>query len=157
MELRRGITGFRGRNDPTLELPFSNLKEFRSHCHFAARAIGAKIQSIQDPVEARRVCSYALARLEFSESIIAVILNLFYPIIAYAKCPKEGQTILEFIDCQKLTEIFSTFDKYWIATSEELNHPLGREMCANLSAAELKRVRYFRPKRVGDVIFNYWD
>ena len=69
----------------------------------------------------------------------------------------EGQITFEYIDCPQLASAFLEVGEYTIATSEELNRPLVREVCKNLSAWERERVRYYRPRRVGDVIFNYWD
>jgi hypothetical protein len=157
MELERGITGIQGRKDHSPEPPLSDLKAFRSRCHVAARIVGAKIQSIQDPREAAKLCNYAMARFEFSDCVVAVLLNLIHPIVAFAKYPVEGQIIFEYIDHASLAQAFRTFGEYAVATGEELSRPLVREMCKELSPTELKRVGYFRPARVGDVIFNYWD
>lgn len=157
MELQRGVTGIQGRNEPSPLPPTSDLKAFRSHCYLAARTVGSNLGGIEDPYEAGRICNYAIARFEFSDAAVAVLLNVAYPILAFAKCPKEGQIVFEYIDSPKLAEVFRTLGEYSVATSEELNRPLVRGMCNDLAPWEQKRVRYFRPKRVGDVIFNYWD
>ena len=156
MELKVGITGIQGRNDPAPEPPLTNLEAFHSHCHHAAHLTGAKVQAIRDPY-VDGPSNYAIARIQFSDNVVAVLVNAIRPIIAFAKCAAEGQVTLEYIDCPKLADAFLEVGEYTIATSEELNRPLIREMCQNLAPAELKRVRYFRPARVGDVIFNYWD
>jgi hypothetical protein len=157
MELRRGITGIQGRKDPPPEPPLSNLKAFRSHCHAAAREVGARLGAVQGRSEALGACNYAIARFEFSDSTIAVLLNAVHPILAFARWPAEGQVAIEFVDCPKLAEVFQTLGGYETAASEELNQPLVRKMCKHLTPTEQRRVRYFRPRRVGDVIFNYWD
>jgi len=158
MELQLGITGIQGRKNPAPEPPFTNLKAFHSDCHHAARMTGAKVQAIRDPYEGGIPSNYAVARIQFSDTEVAVLVNSVRPIIAFAKCT-EGQIRFEYeyIDFPKLAGMFLEVGEYIIPTSEELNHPLLREMCKNLAPAELKRVRYFRPARVGDVIFNYWD
>jgi hypothetical protein len=132
------------------------IKAFHSYCHHAARVTGAEVQAIRDPYEGGP-SNYAMARIQFSDNVVVVLVNSIRPIIAFAKCPAEGQITFEYIDCPKLADAFLAVGEYAIATSEELNRPLLREMCKNLASAELKRVRYFRPKRVGDVVFNYWD
>jgi hypothetical protein len=137
--------------------PFSDLMAFRAHCHHAARTVGAKILGIEDPSDAAKICNYSLARFEFSGSQKVVLLNTVYPVIGFANCPSEGQVSLEYVDCQTLAQAFRTLGDYIILPSEDLNRPLVREMCSELTPSELKRVRYFRPARVGDVIFNYWD
>jgi len=157
MELQLGITGIYGRKEPAPELPPTNLNAFHSHCHHAARVTGAKVQAIRDPYEGGIPSNYAIAYLRCSDTEVAVLINSTRPIIAFAKCPAEGQITFDYIDCPELAAAFLEVGEYSIATSEELNRPLLRAMCKNLAPAELKRVRYFRPARVGDVIFNYWD
>ena len=157
MELQLGITGIQGRKDPAPEPPLTNLKAFHSHCHHAARVTGARLQAIRDPYEGGIPSNYAIARIQFSDTEVAVLINSTRPIIAFAKCPAEWQITFEFIDCPKLAAAFLEVGEYSIATSEELNRPVLRELCKNLAPAELKSVRSFRPARIGDVIFNYWD
>ena len=157
MELQRGITGIHGRNDPPTEPQFSDVRAFRSHCHLAARKVGARLRTIQGYTEAARVCNYAIARFEFPDSTVAVLLNAVHSVVAFAKWPAEGQGAFEYIDHPRLADAFQALGDYVIAPSEELNRPLVREMCKDLAPTEKKRVRYFRPSRVGDVIFNYWD
>ena len=103
------------------------------------------------------MCNYAVAHFEFDDCAIDLLLNLIHPILAFAKRPLEGQIIFEFVDCPKLAEAFSATGIFTIASREELNRPLLQEMWKDLTLAEQKSVRYFRPKRVGDLIFNYWD
>lgn len=157
MELQLGITGIQGRKDPGPEPPLTNLAAFRSHCHHAARVTGAKVMSIRDPYDGGNPSNYAIARFEFSDGVVAVFVNSVRPIIAFAKDPAEGQIGFEYIDCPILAEAFLASGEYTIATSDELNTPLLREMWKNLAPAEQKRVQYFRPRTVGDVLFNYWD
>ena len=118
---------------------------------------GAKVQAIRDPYEGGSPSNYSMANIQFSETVVAVLVNQIRPIIAFAKCPVEGQITFEYVDCPKLADAFLEVGEYTIATSEELSRPLLREMCVNLSPWEREKVRYYRPRRVGDVIFNYWE
>jgi hypothetical protein len=133
MDLQLGITGIQGRKDPLPKPPFTDLNAFRSHCHLAARAVGANLGCIEDPYEANKQCNYAMARFEFSDTPLAVLLNVVHPIVAFAKWPGEGQLIFEYIDCPRLAEEFRIFGQYTVATSEDLNRPLLRDMCKDLS------------------------
>lgn len=155
--MQLGITGIHGWKDPTLEPPLTNLKSFHAHCHHAARATGAKVLTSRDPYEAGIPSNYAMARIVFSNGVVAVFVNSVRPIIAFATDPAEGQIAFEYIDCPKLAEAFLAFGEYTIATSDELKTPLLREMWKKLAPAEQKRVQYFRPRTVGEVLFNYWD
>jgi hypothetical protein len=156
VQLLRGITGIEGRKDP-LPPRRSDLKAFRSHCHQVAREVGAKVLHIQEPFEGGRVCNYAMACLGFSDSTVAVLLNAAHPLVAFAKVPADGQVTFEYVDCPKLAVAFREQGEYTVASSEELNQPLLSDMCGDHTPTELRRVRYFRPARVGDVIFNFWD
>jgi hypothetical protein len=155
--LQRGITGIRGRKDPPTEPPFSDLVAFRSHCHIVAREVGAKLLTVQDRREAVGACNYAIARFEFSDSEFVVLLNAIHPILAIAKWPAENEIVFEYINCPKLTEAFTKLGVYLFATCDELNQPLVREMYKDLTPTKHECIRYFRPRRIGDVIFNYWD
>jgi len=157
MQLRRGITGiYSNHGDPPV-VPTTDVKAFRSHCHLAARAVGAKLQTIKDRYDGVGICNFAIAYFEFSDAIVAALLNVVHPVIAFAKCPVDGQVTFDYVDCPKLAEEFRCLGAYSIAGCAELNQPLVRELCEDLAPDEVKRVRYFRPMRVGDVIFNFWD
>jgi hypothetical protein len=157
MQLLRGITGIYGPNDDPPVVPTTDLKAFRLHCYHAASAVGANVQAIKDRYDGIGVCNFAVAYFEVSDTVVALLLNVVYPVIAFANCPVEGQIIFEYVDCQKLAEEFRSLGEYTIATCSELNQPLVRELWKDLSPVEAKRIRYFRPARIGDVIFNYWD
>ena len=157
MELQRGITGIQSTKDPMPVLASTDLKAFRSHCHEAARALGAKVPNIKNRWDGVGICNFAIARFDFSDSNVAVLLNVIHPILAFAKYPAYGETVFEFADCPKLAQLFRSFDSYNVSTSAELNQPLVREMWENLAPQEQKSVRYFRPARVGDLVFNFWD
>lgn len=157
MKLELGITSDKCRKGPVAEPPYTDLQAFHSHCYHAARVTGAKVQAIRDPHEGGSPSNYSMAHFQFSDTVVAVLVNRIRPIIAFAKWPVGGQIIFEYIDCPILADAFLSVGEYTIATSEELDRPLLREMCSELSPWEQEQVRYFRPRRVGEVIFNYWD
>jgi hypothetical protein len=95
MKLQRGITGFLGRKDPPPEQAGCDLKAFRSDCHTAARTVGARLLSVQDRNEASGACNYAIAGFEFSDSVIAVLLNRVYPVITLVSSPTGSQITFE--------------------------------------------------------------
>jgi hypothetical protein len=128
------------------------LKDFRTHCHEAARQAGGKVERVVDPFPA----NYSMAVIGFSDVSIAVLLNKLYPILGFAKPPTDGQIDFEYIN-SPLADFFKTQGTYNVAGAEELNRPLLRELCKDLTPNELKQVRYFRPTSVGAVVFNYWD
>lgn len=38
-----------------------------------------------------------------------------------------------------------------------MDRPLTHDLCRELASYEVKLIRYFRPRRIGEVIFNGWD
>jgi len=135
----------------------SDLKAFRSNCHAAARNVGARLRTVQDRNEAVGYCNYAIAFFKFSDSAVAVLLNAVYPIIAFATWPTGHEVHFNYIDHPKLAEAFRELGDYVIAHGDEVNQPLLRNMCKELTPTERKSIAYFRSRRVGDVIFNQWD
>jgi hypothetical protein len=64
---------------------------------------------------------------------------------------------VRFIDAPALAEVFQGFGTYEVCSSAELGVPLKPEACTQLGEAELEQVQYWRPHRVGDLVFNFWD
>ncbi len=87
---------------------------------------------------------------------IAAALNGVFPLLAFVIPPEERQFKLEFADCPELGATFEQLG-YKVLPAVELARPLTREMWQGLGPHEQKDVLYFRPRRVGDVIYNYWD
>lgn len=155
--LQRGVTGIYGCKDKSPVDSKTDLKAFRSDCHSVARALGAKIVAIKDRYDQVGVCNFAIAYIVFHDDTIAVLLNAVFPVLAFAKPPKEGQVSFDYVDCPKVAREFKSVGDYSIATAAEMNEPLVRHHYKDLAPFEVKRIRYFRPARVGDVVFNSWD
>jgi hypothetical protein len=102
-------------------------------------------------------CNYALALFSFRDDAIAVVLNGVFPLLVFATPPKEGQLNLDFADCPVLAAEFEQVGVFLIVPAAELSRLLTQEMCQELAPHEQKAVQYFRPRRVGDVIYNHWD
>ena len=71
---------------------------------------------------------------------------------------------IKFIDEPDLIKQFSSF--YKVLGTKELNEPLSlrfgskKSILQNaneLNSAELEQIAYWKPEKVGEVIFNYWD
>ena len=101
-------------------------------------------------------CNYALTVFTRREETIAAALNGVFPLLAFMIPPAKGQLELDFADCPELGTAFERLG-YKVLSAVELARPLTREMWQGLAPHEQKDVRYFRPRRVGDVIYNYWD
>lgn len=153
MELPRGITGFRHVDDPPL--PVCDFAAFRGHCHAAARALGGSIAIIEAPLRGIET-NFVRAVLQFSTGSIAVLLNSHFPVIAFAEPQGEGEVGVRFIDSANLAQAFRSFGAYEVPDASVMTAPLTPQACRNLAPVEMEEVEYWRPQRVGDVVFNFW-
>jgi hypothetical protein len=154
MLLPRGVTGIEGRKEGPPSS--SDYRAFRQHCYAAARGVGGSVHEVLAP---RRpmACNYALALIGFRDTTVAVALNGVFPLLAFAAPPADWQDALDFTDCPELAAQFEQFGAYTLLLAEDLRRPLTREMWRDLAPHEQQRVRYFRPRQVGNVVFNHWD
>ena len=134
----------------------SDFSAFRAHCFAAARAVGGRLRSIEAPLQ-RVDANFARAILELPTGAIAVLLNAHYPLVAFAEPTTEGDTRLRFIDAPAVREAFVNFGIYEVLPAEELEQRIADESCCILSEAEQEQIRFWRPKRAGELVFNCWD
>lgn len=154
MQLARGITGFRGANDPAL--PVCDFSAFRGHCYAAARALGGRVLAVEQP-GSPAASNFARASILLSAGAVAVLLNAHVPVIAFAEVVEHGEAAVRFTNAPSLAELFRGFGTYEVAERSEMEEPLTAEQCEKLALAEQGQIAYWRPKRVGDVVFNFWD
>lgn len=156
MKLRPGITGFCTIDDPPL--PIVDLKSFRTHCYEAARALGARVLRI-DSFE-KIDSNFVMAVVELADGPVAVFLNRHFPVIGFAVPPGAGDVSplpLRFVDCKLLAQEFRATGGYEVLSREELERSLDPNHLQQLLPAEIEQAKYWRPQRVGDVVFNFWD
>jgi hypothetical protein len=151
--LPRGVTGIESRKEGPPSC--ADFQSFREHCYLAAREAGWSLRELRAPRQSI-ACNYALAVLAFRESAIAATLNGVFPLLAFATPPAEGQVELDFVDCPELGAAFERLG-YTVMPAAGLARPLTQELWQGLASNEQNQVRYFRPRRVGDVIYNLWD
>jgi hypothetical protein len=154
MELPRGITGFRHVDDPPL--PVSDFAAFRGHCYAAARALGGRVRSVEAPVRGVEA-NFARAVLELPGGTVAILLNAHFPVIAFADPLAENGAPVPFIDAPALADVFRGFGIYDVWTGSQLEAAAIPEACKQLARAELAQAKYWQPRRVGDLVFNFWD
>ena len=154
MKLPRGITGFRASDAEPL--PETDLRAFRGHCHEAARRVGGWVVSVEPP-DAGRSHNFAIATLATPAGDVAVLLNVRHPVIGFADPPAEGEARLRFRDFPELAEAFRGFGMYEVLGAAELGQAPTREQLRELSEVEREQIAYWKPRRVGDIIFNWWD
>jgi hypothetical protein len=154
VELPHGITGFRDADDPPL--PLCDVADFRGHCYAAARTLNGRVVAVEAPSRGVET-NFARGVLELPTGRVAVLLNAHFPLIAFAEPPAEGEGFVRFTDSPGLAEAFGNFGIYEVVGASELAAPLTPEQRRRLAPAEREQIEYWQPRRVGDVVFNFWD
>jgi len=149
--LPKGVTGF---DAPDQDVA---AETFTAACQAAARQIGGRVHKVQSAYEQVTPNFHqALIAFRYGTEIVRVLCNAHYPIVAFATPqPNERDTRLEFRDCPELADVLRA--DYTILSRAEACAGVSNEVVAQLGAAETNQMRYWRPQRIGDVVFNYWD
>jgi hypothetical protein len=133
------------------------LPAFRKACHAAARALGVRVLKVEVPI-APTGTNYACVILELPGEPVAVVLNRHHPAVAFATPPSDkGGGRLRFVEASALSDLFRSFGGYAVLVASEAREPVDEESCRLLAPAELEQLRYWRPRCVGEVVFNHWD
>lgn len=145
--LQTGITGF----DSTTEVPAARLKRA---VYAAAQAAGAKVSEFR-PADGVTP-NFHRIDVDFSSRTLVVLCNRHVPVVAFAD-QVDGMEIERFLEAPvdfAATMAASGFD---IGDVAELNRRVTSGDLEMLSPTERDQAKYWKPKRVGDIIFNWWD
>ena len=154
MPLPRGVTGFWRASDRPI--PLCDLAVFRAACHAAARSLRGRMTGFQSP-SSPLLRNFAVGLLELPGREVAVLLNAHHPIVGFAEPDGEAIVNPRFLDEPRLAGVIRSFGPYDVYTSTELERAIEAGDLERLAPAELKQWKYWKPERVGDLIFNYWD
>ena len=157
MNLPNGVTGFYSSidNKPN-EI---DEKQFKNICFNLVRKNQGRILDID---ESNLATNFLKVKMNICNREMYVLLNAYYPFLAFASTVEFPH--LNFIDDPVLSKDFMPF--YTVLSKEELNEPLdirkskGKVSLENknkLSSSELEQILFWKPKKVGEVIFNFWD
>ncbi|MEL7167979.1 MAG: hypothetical protein AAGN64_01385 [Bacteroidota bacterium] len=172
-QLPKGVTGFWFYRDPPPVDPsdaaWADPKVFRQACHIALRELGGRVLRIVDAYEGGHVHNFHAGFVEFDrDRRQAILCNLQASFVCFSsydalvfdgshtdRYPLRGAP--EFEDCPELAATLTRYHPYTILSAELLNTRPTAEHLVHLGKAELKQFRYWKPDRLGDVIFNRWD
>ncbi|MDN3019497.1 hypothetical protein PH210_25365 [Paenibacillus sp. BSR1-1] len=146
MKLPMGVTGFYEKlNEP----PKIDEKQFKQFCFNIIINNGGKVLEFKAPQEET---NFFDVKVNVFNKHLHILMNAHYPFLAFASDVNFGE--VNFINEPQLYKQFSSF--YYVLGTKELNEPLLTEQ-NELNSAELKQLAYWKPERIGDVIFNHWD
>lgn len=146
-----GITGF-------LPAPSVEENKFKQICY---SLFDSKVLDYVGAEAGRNFCECIV---KGKDKRIHILLNSQYPFMAYTSTRDINVNDFPFIDEPELSKLFKQY--YKILSPSQLNERLrytqkGKKIFVknenNLHQAELEELVHWKPKTVGDVVFNYWD
>lgn len=147
MILPKGITGFGGVD--TAPPPHLDEKAFCQMCYFIAMENGGTVTELDTDTYPRNFYSAKLSRYD---DAVFILQNIHCPYIAFARRDNFDRFILTSRpEWLQLSEGSGRF-----LSPDELNQDW-RGLCEELSLEELGQIRYWKPRTVGETIFNTWD
>ena len=151
MILPAGITGF-FEGDSDVTPPVVDPASFVGACHAASRAESGRVERFE-PAGVTR--NYHRAILRMRHGAIAILCNAHFPIIAFAEASDDLP--LRFVEAEALASRIEEVMACEVAGRSTLEAHPDVESLANLGAVERKQIKYWRPGRLGEIIFNFWD
>lgn len=145
MKLYKGITGFYEQQNETPEV---DGRHFKYLCFSLIHANGGSVLKFNEPQES----NFFKVEVNAINKHIYILLNAHNPLLAFASIVQFDQ--IKFIDDSLLYDLFRPY--YQILNTEELNKPLS-QFENELYSDKLKQVAFWKPNRIGDIIFNHWD
>ena len=144
--LRQGITGF----DVQSTVDF---RAFKKAVFAAAQATDATVISI---VASKCVTpNFHQAELLYARREFGIICNRNFPVVAFVTTPIAMGAIQPF-DFPELAAAISEFG-FEVPSASELQRMVESDELEILSKGERHEVKYWKPKRIADVVFNWWD
>lgn len=155
MILPYGIAGGYYYADKEPERPSVDKQDFLKVCEEISEKIGVEMK------EHTQVWgNFYAAKFDFEKPVF-VLINKFHPYVAFADYDDFGQFgsgfPINFTDHPVLAEMLE--DRYMILTQEELDESfrlLDQPHLRDIQSVR-EQVDFYKPKKVGDVIFNCWD
>jgi hypothetical protein len=154
MLLLDGISGFH-----VHDLPEVDSSHFKQLCYSIATFKHGRIVTIENSHNSQ---NFYKAKLEMSDESIFILLNSSYPIVAFASSVEFFN--IQFIDPLDSSVIEAFSYAFKIATANELVERLVIDERTqtvlnknNLNKSELSQIFFWKPKTVGDIVFNFWD
>lgn len=129
--------------------PVLEERAFRHLCHWLARENGGTVAETDTDTTAR---NFYFARISRYDAAVFLLQNIHHSFAAFAQRDPSGRFVLvrqpEWLRVSEGIACFldpAELDQDW------------RGLCGELSPEELEQIRYWKPRTVGELLFNYWD
>jgi len=143
--IRRGITGFE-------TVSVVDFRSFKAAVYLQVN----DYEPIDSTFKANKVTpNFYEAAVRHKDSTFGVICNKSLPVIAFVELPMVIAAI-QPIDVPALVQVFCTAG-FEVGSALELSRDLRPSDYYLLSETERNQTKYWKPVRVCDLIFNWWD
>jgi hypothetical protein len=145
--LQTGITGF----NTSAEVSAANITR---GVYATAQAAGAKVGEIK-PADGVTP-NFHQIDVDLGGRALVVLCNRYLPVVALTE-RVDGMEIEQFSEAPD--DFAAALAEYGFVIGDvaDLNRRVTSDDLKMLSPAEQHEAKYWKPKRVGDIIFNWWD
>jgi hypothetical protein len=151
----RGASGFR--HHKAAPLPETDPRAVAAFSHALARNVGGTVEQIIPPPLTSTFYSVILACGQPDARRVTALFHRHLPLLALASHPPRGLDDLSIIDDTAVSGAMPDDAGFRLLTSAQLAVPVTHADLSQLSAAELKQIASWKPKTIGEVLFNLWD
>jgi hypothetical protein len=151
-----GISGFPGHDRPEVD-----SLQFKRLCYMLANQSNGKLLSFEEPHVSQNFYKAELG-WEYKSTSTFILLNSSYPFVAFASSVQYFN--IKYADDSLSNDVDALSTGLRVLPVDVLNqrlilnertHTLLNENSLNTS--ELNQIFHWKPKTVGEVIFNFWD
>jgi hypothetical protein len=147
-----GITGFYGRT--IANPPVVAKKQILSDAYLVARKTDWVVGKIHWAEIAQ---NFHWLRLENYENSVSVLFNAHYFICAFSNDDLTRTQEISFTDNAMLTDAFLKLTQFVPMSKVDAERAVEESDLTRLSESEIAQINYWKPKRIGDLVYNFWD
>lgn len=146
MKLPNGVSGFY--DSEANKPPQIDGKKFKQLCYHFAACNGGKVINFN---LSHSSTNFYYAQVEIFDLVFYILLNEHYPYLAFTAAIESGD--IQFVDIPALSEQFSLY--YRVLDTKELSVHIEDKHKSELNSAELQQISYWKPEKIGQVLFNF--
>jgi len=150
-----GATGFR--HHKAAPLPETDPRAIARLSHELARNLGGTVEQIIPPSPTSTFYSVMLAHGHHDARRVTVLFHRHLPLLALVAHPPRGLDDLSIIDDPVASAAMPDHTGFQLLTPGQLAAPVTRADLSQLAAPELDQIASWKPKTIGEVLFNLWD
>ena len=157
MKIKSGMSGY----IPYKGFHVEDIKDFTKACYEIAELNQLSVQQVIPNEDIDLYSTYNYAVLTDRENKIGIVGHIHFPLLTFVKPINKidfGWDYPEFVEPNdKILISTKNLSKYSLIQPFELNENLSEDNFSELNKSEIKAIKYFKPKKVGHVLFNCWD